>query len=104
MRDGSSRPSSEDAEPDVTSQREEETVRGDGPSARTPDGPAGAHRPDVVILMTDQERAAPPYESAELRRWRSEDLRCERWFAEHAYGSNATTRDRSHPCRAEPRC
>ena len=59
-------------------------MRGDGPSARTPDGPAGAHRPDVVILMTDQERAAPPYESAELRRWRSEALRCERWFAEHA--------------------
>ena len=23
-------------------------------------------RPDVIVIMTDQERAAPPYESADL--------------------------------------
>jgi len=41
-------------------------------------------RPDVVLLITDQERAAPPYETPALRRWRSEHLHCERWFTENA--------------------
>jgi arylsulfatase A-like enzyme/putative intracellular protease/amidase len=40
-------------------------------------------RPDIVILMTDEERAAPPYESAELSRWRERALPGNRWFAEH---------------------
>lgn len=43
-----------------------------------------ARRPDVVLLMTDQERAPPPYEPRALRQWRAEHLRSERWFAEHA--------------------
>ena len=30
--------------------------------------------PDVIVIMTDQERATPPYESDELRAWRDEDL------------------------------
>lgn len=27
-------------------------------------------RPDIVVLMTDEERAVPPYESAEVLAWR----------------------------------
>ena len=41
-------------------------------------------RPDVVVLMTDQERAAPPYEAAELGSWRHDTLAGSRWFEEHA--------------------
>ena len=32
-------------------------------------------RPDVVILMTDEERAVPPYESADVLAWRDRTLR-----------------------------
>lgn len=37
-------------------------------------------RPDVIVLMTDEERAAPQYESAEVAAWRREKLTCARWF------------------------
>lgn len=40
-------------------------------------------RPDVVVIMTDQERAAPPYESDELREWRRRTLVGARWFEDH---------------------
>lgn len=40
-------------------------------------------RPDVVILMTDEERAVPPYESADLLAWRRRALGGRRWFDEH---------------------
>ena len=40
-------------------------------------------RPDVVIILTDQERAAPPYEDDALCAWRSAALPARRWFAEH---------------------
>jgi arylsulfatase A-like enzyme/putative intracellular protease/amidase len=40
-------------------------------------------RPDVVILMTDEERAAPAYEPDSLRRWRRDALAGTRWFLEH---------------------
>lgn len=40
-------------------------------------------RPDIVIVMTDEERAAPPYESDELRSWRHQVLGGRRWFDEH---------------------
>ncbi len=40
-------------------------------------------RPDVVIILTDQERAIPPYESNELRAWRLTALPGRRWFDEH---------------------
>jgi arylsulfatase A-like enzyme/putative intracellular protease/amidase len=40
-------------------------------------------RPDVIIIMTDEERAAPSYESDELREWRRK-LPGARWFADHA--------------------
>ena len=41
-------------------------------------------RPDVVIIMTDEERAAPPYESDSIREWRDRALTGRRWFDEHA--------------------
>ena len=40
-------------------------------------------RPDVIILMTDEERAVPPYESEELLDWRQRVLTGQRWFDEH---------------------
>ena len=40
-------------------------------------------RPDIVIILTDEERAAPPYEDPAVARWRHETLAGERWFAEH---------------------
>ena len=39
-------------------------------------------RPDVIILMTDQERAAPPYEPDEVRAWRRR-LTAAAWFEDH---------------------
>ena len=41
-------------------------------------------QPDVVIIMTDQERAAPPYETDEVAAWRRDTLTGARWFEEHA--------------------
>ncbi len=41
-------------------------------------------KPDVIIIMTDEERAAPPYESSEITAWRDASLAGERWFARHA--------------------
>jgi len=38
---------------------------------------------DIVVLLTDEERAAPPYEDPAVTRWRHEVLADERWFAEH---------------------
>ena len=40
-------------------------------------------RPDVVIIMTDEERAAPPYESEETATWRRRTLAAESWFTHH---------------------
>ncbi|MGI9646730.1 MAG: sulfatase-like hydrolase/transferase, partial [Ilumatobacteraceae bacterium] len=40
-------------------------------------------RPDVVVIMTDEERAAPPYEPSELGEWRGRTLTGRRWFDEH---------------------
>ena len=40
-------------------------------------------RPDIVIVMTDEERAAPPYESAELAQWRVGTLTGTHWFVDH---------------------
>ena len=39
--------------------------------------------PDLVVILTDQERAAPPYETHDLRTWRDRALPGRRWFAEH---------------------
>jgi arylsulfatase A-like enzyme len=40
-------------------------------------------RPDVVIIMTDEERAVPPYETSEVLAWRDRTLLGRKWFAEH---------------------
>lgn len=40
-------------------------------------------QPDLIVVLTDEERAAPAYESADLRAWRHEHLPGRRWFAEN---------------------
>ena len=40
-------------------------------------------RPDVIVIMTDEERAAPAYETDELREWRR-GLAGAAWFDDHA--------------------
>ena len=40
-------------------------------------------QPDVVIIMTDEERAIPPYESADILAWRRRTLSGRRWFDEN---------------------
>ena len=40
-------------------------------------------RPDVIVILTDQERAAPPYETDDMHRWRGAALPGRRWFDEH---------------------
>ena len=38
---------------------------------------------DIVIVLTDEERAAPAYETAEIRAWREQHLVGRRWFSEN---------------------
>jgi len=40
-------------------------------------------RPDIVIVMTDEERAIPPYESDDLLAWRERTLTGRAWFEEN---------------------
>jgi arylsulfatase A-like enzyme len=40
-------------------------------------------RPDIVILMTDEERAVPPYETSDLLAWRDRILLGRKWFDDH---------------------
>jgi arylsulfatase A-like enzyme len=40
-------------------------------------------RPDVIIVMTDEERAIPPYETDDVRTWRQRTLAGQRWFDEN---------------------
>lgn len=42
-----------------------------------------ADRPDIIIVMTDEERAVPPYESDAVLAWRDRILGGRRWFDEH---------------------
>ena len=42
-----------------------------------------ASQPDVIIVMTDEERAIPPYESPEVLAWRDRTLHARKWFDEH---------------------
>ena len=37
-------------------------------------------RPDIVIVMTDEERAAPPYETESISSWRDQTLTGRKWF------------------------
>ncbi len=41
-------------------------------------------QPDVIVIMTDEERAAPTYESQDLTDWRRSTLAAERWFTDNA--------------------
>ena len=41
-------------------------------------------RPNILFLMTDQERRPPAYESEAVRRFRDEQLPARRWLREHA--------------------
>jgi arylsulfatase A-like enzyme/putative intracellular protease/amidase len=43
-----------------------------------------ADRPDVIVIMTDEERAAPPYERPEVAEWRRRVLTGRAWFDDHA--------------------
>ena len=40
-------------------------------------------RPDVIIVMTDEERAIPAYETDDVRTWRERTLAGQRWFDEN---------------------
>lgn len=40
-------------------------------------------RPDVVLIMTDEERAVPPYEAPAVLAWRDRVLTGRKWFEEH---------------------
>ncbi|OBF10336.1 sulfatase-like hydrolase/transferase [Mycobacterium sp. 852002-10029_SCH5224772] len=40
-------------------------------------------RPDVIVIMTDEERAVPPYESPDVLAWRDRTLGGRKWFEDH---------------------
>ncbi len=41
-------------------------------------------KPDVIVIMTDEERAAPWYESADVTAWRRKTLAGATWFEDNA--------------------
>jgi arylsulfatase A-like enzyme/putative intracellular protease/amidase len=40
-------------------------------------------RPDVILILTDEERAAPAYEPLEVTAWRRDHLPGRRWFSDN---------------------
>ena len=42
-----------------------------------------SERPDIVVVMTDEERATPCYEASEVVAWRRRVLSGRRWFDDH---------------------
>ncbi|OBH88976.1 hydrolase [Mycobacterium sp. E2989] len=40
-------------------------------------------RPDVIVIMTDEERAVPPYEAPDVLAWRDRTLTGRKWFDDH---------------------
>lgn len=40
-------------------------------------------RPDVIVIVTDEERAVPPYEAPDVLAWRDRTLSGRRWFEDH---------------------
>ncbi|KUH67887.1 hydrolase [Mycolicibacterium novocastrense] len=40
-------------------------------------------RPDIIIVMTDEERAVPPYEAPNVLAWRRDTLAGRAWFDQH---------------------
>ncbi|MEG3585802.1 MAG: sulfatase-like hydrolase/transferase, partial [Actinomycetota bacterium] len=45
-------------------------------------------QPDVIIFMTDEERAIPPYETPEVLEWRDEALKGRNWFKDNGVSFN----------------
>jgi arylsulfatase A-like enzyme len=43
-------------------------------------------RPDVIVIMTDEERAVPPYEAPDVLAWRDRTLAGRKWFQDHGVG------------------
>ena len=59
-------------------------------------------RPDLIIILTDEERAAPSYENHEIRAWRNEHLPAR--AAPHAcFGFPPTSSSRSLISNTAPR-
>ncbi len=42
-----------------------------------------ADQPDIIIVMTDEERAIPPYEADDVLAWRERILTGRKWFEDH---------------------
>ncbi len=42
-----------------------------------------SERPDVIVIMTDEERAVPPYEAPDVLAWRDQKLFGRKWFLDH---------------------
>ncbi len=40
-------------------------------------------RPDVIVIVTDEERAVPPYEAPDVLAWRDRTLTGRKWFDDH---------------------
>ena len=40
-------------------------------------------RPDIIVILTDEERAAPSYENDELQAWRAQHLPARKWFTDN---------------------
>ncbi|MEM7143247.1 MAG: sulfatase-like hydrolase/transferase [Actinomycetota bacterium] len=60
-------------------------------------------RPDLIVILTDEERAIPPYEDATLREWRRTALPAHQWFIDNGvdFGRHyvaATACVPSRPC------
>jgi len=45
--------------------------------------PPADGRPDIILVLTDEERAPVPWEDEALTRWRDDTLTGRRWFDEH---------------------
>lgn len=61
-------------------------------------------RPDIVVLMTDEERAVPPYESSEVVAWRDQTLAAAGGSSSTASVSAGTTPARWPACPVVRRC
>ena len=46
------------------------------------------NQPDVIIFMTDEERAIPPYETPEVLEWREKELNGRNWFKRNGVSFN----------------
>ena len=49
---------------------------------------SSSYKPDVIIFMTDEERAIPPYEAPEVLEWRDNVLSGRNWFKDNGVSFN----------------